>query len=167
MRLHSTRDSVHAGDFTWMAIVECVIATILYFALADYLGTLKYYALAILLTPLTLFRTDEATNWALSKYRDLTVRGQALGHALTEYSAPVAIAAIILLFAVEIAWGFIYRIVSVIYWFLRQPAAAFRQMPSNWLRQTLCIDLVTPPEILPLLNFEWTMRPEEVARFPR
>src|ERR1700722_17722992 len=115
MRLHSTTASIRAGEFTWLAIAECVFSTALYLAVAHHLHSFHYYALAIALAPLALLRTDAAVNWALVKYQRTNSMGQAL---LAQWShgeryPVIAIARVFFVFVVVIAWGFIYRVVSV------------------------------------------------------
>jgi len=122
-----------------------------YIAVAIHIRTFYYYLLAIALAPLALLRTDAAIKWALFRYRDTNVLGHRL---LIQWSyqrrhRSLEIASILFVFVVTIAWGFINRIVSVFYWFLRKPVEALREMPKNWLRQAFCVDLYAPPEIVP------------------
>jgi hypothetical protein len=37
----------------------------------------------------------------------------------------------------------------VVYWSVRRPVAALREIPKNWLRQAFCVDVYAPPEIVP------------------
>jgi hypothetical protein len=149
MRFHSTIESIEAGEFTWLAITECVLATALYLAISLHFHSFHYYTLAIALAPLTLLRTDAAVKWALERYRVTNTRGQSLFWSRAMRHPVVEVPLVIFVFLVTIAWGFIYRIASVAYWSCRQPVASLRQMPRNWLRQALCIDLYAPPEIVP------------------
>lgn len=152
MRLHSTTESVKACEFTWLAVAECVVSTALYVAFACYRHTFRYYALAIALAPLALLRTDAAVDWALHRYSGHSALGARMLRE-REYYAKWSPARLVpyafLLFVLLLVWGFIYRVFSVGYWFLRQPLHAIRQVPKNWLRQALCVDLFSPPEIVP------------------
>lgn len=152
MRLYSTRESAQAGELTWLAVAECILSAALYVAIAMYLHTLHYLALAIGLAPLALLRTEAAVSWALNKYAHHSALGQRLLLERAEYKkwGPIRLVPyMFLVYTLLIVWGFIYRIVSVGYWAVREPLLAIRQMPSNWLRQALCVDLCTPPEIVP------------------
>jgi len=161
MRIHSTTESVKAGEFTWLAIAECALSTALYLAIAHHLHTFHYYALAIALAPLALLRTDAAAEWALQRYQNTNGMGQRLLNQWGYYDKrhPVFfVPSMVFVYSVTIAWGLVYRIVSVTYWFFRQPIEAIRKMPSNWLRQALCVDLYAPPEIVPgedAYKLEW------------
>jgi hypothetical protein len=42
------------------------------------------------------------------------------------------------------------RIIATLYWAIRTPLQTLREMPQNWLRQSLCTDFFHAPEILPL-----------------
>src|SRR5207248_2142978 len=42
------------------------------------------------------------------------------------------------------------RVLGTLYWAARRPSQTLREMPQNWLRQSLCTDFTHPPEILPL-----------------
>lgn len=114
-----------------------VLSTALYLAVARHLHTFHYYALAIALAPLALLRTDAAINWGLKKYYAINGMGKRL---LMErhYKHLVAVAFVLFVFVVTIAWGFIYRIVSVTYWFFRQPVEALRQMPRMGASDPMC-----------------------------
>lgn len=149
MRLHSTFESVRAGEITWLAIAECALSTALYLAISHYLNTFHYYVLAIALAPIALLRTDAAVEWALERYEGYSAFGVNVMLGRGHWHALIQIPFLFFVYTLIVTWGFIYRIWSVAYGFFRRPVEALRQMPRNWVRQTLCVDLCTPPEIVP------------------
>jgi hypothetical protein len=151
MRIHSTAASIEAGEVTWLAIGECILATVAYLVVAYRLRTFHYYALAIALAPLALLRTDAASRWALERYRHVNANGMRLFLQWQYHrrNILIEIARALFVFVVIFAWGFIGRTVGVIYWAIRQPVSALKQMPGNWVRQALCVDSYAPPEIVP------------------
>lgn len=151
MRLHSTTESIQRGEFTWLAIAECLASTAIYICVAIHVQTFHYYMTAVALAPLALLRTDAAVRWALDRYRNTNATGHRLliqwSHQKRHLS--IEIASILFVYVVTIAWGFINRIVAVFYWACRQPVEALQEIPNNWLRQAFCVDLYAPPEIVP------------------
>jgi hypothetical protein len=60
MRFHSTPESAHNLEITKLAIFETVASLALYLVIGFYLGTFQHLALAVLVAPLMLFRTNDS-----------------------------------------------------------------------------------------------------------
>lgn len=56
--------------------------------------------------------------------------------------------AVVYLFAAPVA-GFFIRIFSTVYCLASSPLYALRQMPWNWIQQSLIMDFAYPPEVMP------------------
>lgn len=140
MRTYSTPESALNGEITKLAILECVLAIVLYGAIGLYVGNLGHLALAVALAPLMLFRTEHSSEWGLKAYKSFHDK-------LDSFPFWAAVLLIIILAPVV---GVAIRFVSTIYWAFRRPLHTLEQAPRNWLRQTLCTDLAHPPEIVPL-----------------
>ena len=68
MRFHSTPQSALHLEITKLAIIETLVSVGLYVGIGIYLGTFRYLALAILVAPLMLLRTDMSSEWGLKVY---------------------------------------------------------------------------------------------------
>ena len=140
MRTHSTPESAVRGEITKLAIVECFVAVALYLSIGVVRGTFHHFALAVAIAPLMLFRTDTSAEWGLKIY------GQALAH-MDHLPRPLDFLSMLVLGPIV---GVAIRVVATLYWAVRTPVQTLKAMPQNWVRQSLCTDLLHPPEILPL-----------------
>lgn len=139
MRAYSTPQSALDQEITKLAIAECIASVGIYISIGLYFGTFKYLALAVVLAPLTLFRTERSVEWALSRYKQSL---EAIGRMPEPFDVvtPYFVGPVI---------GSVIRIVSTIYWAVRTPLQTLKDTPQNWLRQSLCTDFAYPPEIVP------------------
>lgn len=152
MRSYSTPQSALDGEITKLAIVECIVSVALYVGAGFYLGTFRYLAIAIVLAPLTLFRTERSAEWGLELYkRWFKVIGR--------WSPPRRMLAIAVMTPVV---GTMIRVVSTVYLSVRTPLQTLKDTPQNWLRQSFCTDFAHPPEIVPL---EASADNDDVAQF--
>lgn len=62
MRTHSTPQSALNLEFTKLAIIECIASVAVYVGVALYFETFKYLAMAVVVAPLRLFRTEASTD---------------------------------------------------------------------------------------------------------
>lgn len=149
MRFHSTPESTLNLEITKLAIIETVFAVVLYVSAGLYFGTFKYLALAVLVAPLMLLRTQVSAKWGLKIYTRFyeKVGERTLAYVLVILLAPF--------------FGSSIRIISTIYYSLRMPLLTLGEISQNWLRQSFCIDFFHPPEIVPL---EITKGNEEIIR---
>lgn len=141
MRNYSTPQSALNLEITKLAIVECVVAVLLYGGAGIYLGSFRYLAVAVVFAPLMLFRTEESATWGLTAYSKFVHR--TLGYS------PEWLGIIAFLLVVPLV-GPAIRIVSTVFWAVRHPLYTLKETPNNWLRQTVCTDLAHVPEIVPL-----------------
>ena len=140
MRFHSTPQSALDGEITILAIIETVISVVIYVGLGLYFGTFKYLAWAVVVAPLMLFRTEASANWGLNTYEQCLTQLWRLP-ANWDGIANGVLGPLI---------GVAIRITATFYWVMRRPFLTLKEVPKNWLRQSLCIDFFYPPEILPL-----------------
>ncbi len=139
MRFHSTPQSALNLEITKLAIIETIVAIALYVSAGLYLGTFKYLAWAVIVAPFMLFRTESSANWGLKVY-------ERFGRRI--FALPELPRVIILIFAPLV--GMAIRIIATLYWTIRRPIYTLKEMPQNWLRQSICTDIRHAPEILPL-----------------
>lgn len=163
MRFHSTPESAEKGEITILAIIECIVSVIVYLAICIYFKSFKYLAWPIAVAPLMLFRTEESTQWGLARYSQalLYVGGRSKTHdtgglealegfrRISWYQIISGTIGLILTIVGGVAVGSCIRIAAPFLFFLRSPLQAFKEMPSNWLRQSLCVDVCHPPEVVP------------------
>jgi hypothetical protein len=139
MRWHSTPQSALNGEITQLAIIECVASVVLYLGIGLYLGTFRYLAWAVVVAPLMLFRTKVSADWGLKVYWLWCQRYDR---------PPKPFDAFGLLFTALIGAGI--RIAAPLLSASLRPLQSLKEAPQNWLRQSLCTDLMHPPEIIPL-----------------
>lgn len=140
MRTFSTPQSALNLEITKLAIVECILAVVLYVAVGLYLGSFKYLAVAVVFAPLMLFRTEESAIWGLNLYAKFLERLAGSGRN----SRVIAYVVVVPLVGPAI------RVVSTAVWAVRRPLYTLKETPNNWLRQTVCTDFAHVPEIVPL-----------------
>ena len=156
MRSHSTPESAPNLEITKLAIVETAISVVLYIGAGVYLGTFQYFALAVLVAPLMLLRTEKSTVWRLEVYERSTraareylkVKRRAKEDLRLSTMLGQLLSLLLCLIALPAA-GVCIRVMATVYCVLRNPLWTLRQTPKNWLRQTFCTDFFHPPEIVP------------------
>jgi hypothetical protein len=138
MRLYSTPESAHKGEVTKLAIVETFLAVAVYVWICTVQGSWRSLATIVLIAPLMLFRTAAASALGMVWYKRWfdTFDDSSGGTVLAQYVVTPLV-------------GIGIRVISTIVAVLKDPIAALRQAPDNWVRQTLCVDFVHPPEIVP------------------
>ncbi len=139
MRTYSTPQSALNLEITKLAIVECVLAVLLYVGAGIYFGTFKFLAVAVIFAPLMLFRTEASANWGLTIYSRTTDRVDGMTEPWN----------FLLYFMVLPVAGLAIRLVSTMFWAIRRPLYTLQEMPQNWFRQTVCTDFAHIPEIVP------------------
>ena len=140
MRTYSTPQSALDLEITKLAIVECIVAVALYVGAGIYFGSFRYLAVAVVFAPLMLFRTEVSAEWGLRLYSKILDR-------LERSSNDVSVFAVIVIIPVL---GIALRIIATVVWAIRRPLYTLKEMPYNWLRQTVCTDFAHVPEIVPL-----------------
>ena len=139
MRSHSTPESALNLEITKLAIVETAVSLALYIGAGFYLGTFQYLTLAVLVAPLMLLRTERSTDWGLrvyARFSDAVIK-EAEGVRFVFMTVVIGLV------------GMCIRVVATSYCTVQRPLWTLRQIPENWLRQTLCTDFFHPPEIVP------------------
>jgi hypothetical protein len=144
MRTYSTPESALKQEITKLAIIETVVAVTLYVGIAMYFGTFKYLAMAVVVAPLMLFRTEASADWGFKVYSKF---GE--GSLRLENRLPFAFYFFLCVIVAPVV-GIAIRIGGTVYWAIRRPLQTLKGMPQNWLRQSFCTDFLHPPEILPL-----------------
>jgi hypothetical protein len=142
MRLYATRESVNGGEMTLLALVECLVMMGVSVYIAIGYGTLKHIAIGACLAPFLLLRTGEATRRAVVWWDSV---GQSVTNLQNRNPTLWTVAGALWLIAGAPA----ARIAGIVVSALSHPVAALKAIPSNWFRQTLCVDLFYPPEPIP------------------
>jgi len=149
MRFHSTPESALNGEITKLAIIECFVSVAIYMAIGLYLGTFRWLAMAVVVAPLMLFRTEASSDWGLRVYERYSLAISAREKRRSDSFGTGVLFIIEGPIGVPIA-GIFIRIIAALYWAVRTPLKTVSEMPQNWLRQALCTDFLHAPEILPL-----------------
>ncbi len=140
MRFHSTPQSALDGEITILAIIETVVSVAIYVGIGLYFGTFKYLAWAVVVAPLMLFRTEVSAEWGINTYErclnGLWQLPDPWGGFANGLVGPLI--------------GVAIRVLATLYWVIRRPLHALKEIPQNWLRQSFCTDFFHAPEILPL-----------------
>ena len=145
MRFHSTIESVQHGEITKLAIIECFVAVAIYIGIGVYFKTFRHLAVAVALAPLTLLRTDASVRWGIKKWEQTCELRSRIDHRPWTHLWHIPV--------VVFGWYFagpVIRLSATLYWALRRPLDTLREMPQNWLRQSIYTDLFYPPEVVPL-----------------
>ena len=151
MRWYSTPESFDKGEVSALAIAEVIVAITVAVGIAVHFDTLRHVAVSALIAPFLLLRTEESIRlgfriWEWLDDRWVKVFGKILDDLpmwlLAVLMLPLVVLPIMLIAAVA-------RFFSVAIAAVRNPIGAVRAAPSNWQRQTLCIDSAHPPELLP------------------
>lgn len=157
MRFFSTPQSALNLEITQLAIFECVLSAVLYITIGIRFGTMRYLAWAVVIAPLMLCRTAASIDWALGVYASVPSRCANWLIAKVSSLSPkwhtnfiIRIGAIFLIALIAALVGTTIRLIATLYWTIRRPLQTLKQVPQNWLRQSLCTDLHHPPEVVPL-----------------
>jgi hypothetical protein len=147
VRLHSTQESIERGEISILAISECIVAIIVYVAIAEYYSSLWHYIFAVAVAPLWLLRTPVSQVTALqiwSGYAQKIIN-------VTDKDNPGAFEATWAVTKAIFApiFGIATRFVVTAYYVLTKPLLALQNIPDNWFRQTLSTDFFYYPEIVP------------------
>lgn len=156
MRLISSSDSVLAGEFSALAILECLVSISVYIALCTYLNSWQPLLIAISIAPLFLLRTELSKLTALNAYirlnksyiKLITKKTLLEGNYLFLKGLVALFLSFIYAGAIALT-GIFCRVLFTGWYFLRFPLITLSAMPTNWIRQALCTDLTRPPEIVP------------------
>jgi hypothetical protein len=145
MRFHSTLESVQKGEITKLAIIECFVSVAIYVGISIHFKTFRYFAIAIALAPLTLFRTEASVQWGLKMYARLST------FLLMPFLSGRSDSFMLMGFLPALLGysGLAIRFAATLFWSVRRPLETLRQVPQNWLRQALCTDVFYPPEVIP------------------
>jgi len=139
MRWFSTPTSAANREVSFLAVIETVIAvSATVFLAVNVLHSWTHVAIMASVVPLMLLRTEESTNLALN----WASRYQAFG---SSYSPGVGI----LFITISPVCALAIRIAATLVCFVMHPLDALIAIPSNWVRNCLCVDLTHPPEIIP------------------
>jgi hypothetical protein len=128
-----------------LGTVESIVGAAAFLYLTVRKHTLEYWAAAVFASLFVLFRTDESVELGLELYDRCTRRIKHLGQSGTVSAA----AAVIFLVFFVLVGPAILRIVATAAMTLRHPWRTLSAVPDNWTRIVLCMDTLTPPEILP------------------
>lgn len=156
MRLYSDRESVERGEITVLAIVETIAMVTLSAWIAIRYGTVKHIAIGACVAPLLLLRTERSTQLGLiflnraerlcSRIDDTRQRTASDNEWQAQYRYYKMGQ---LINYVTIGAPIVIRILATLVGTLLAPIQAFRSIPLNWKRVTLCSDSLLIPEPVP------------------
>lgn len=156
MRLFSTNDSVQTGEFSVLAVFECLFSISLYITLCTHLNSWQPFLIAISAAPLFLLRTELSKLKALNiyiklnkSYIKLIVKKSLLEGNHLFLKGIVGLLLSFIYAAVIALTGIFCRVFFTAWYFLMFPLITLSAMPTNWKRQALCTDITRPPEIIP------------------
>jgi hypothetical protein len=161
MRLVSTAESATSGEASVLAIVETILAISLVFYLSAHLNTVRWLAIAMLVSPLLLLRTQESTSLGIKWFDAMIERVPA---PESEF-----ITAIEFLF-IGTAIAFTARVAATVVATVKAPTHALQAIAQNWWRLTFATDSFLEPELVPghkevlLTSLLATVRPGTRAR---
>jgi len=148
MRLRSTPESVRAGEVTWLALLETVLATGVAVYVAAKHQTVAYIVIGACLSPFALLRSEKSSKLAWYWYTTLydwwsshatPVSGGFLRVILGNFLAFAGLPVLVL--SIRVASG----LVGVMRW----PIDSLRAIPANWARTVLALDVRQAPQPLP------------------
>ena len=158
MRFSSTPQSALNGEITKLAIIETILAVLIYVGIGLYFETIKHFVFAIAVAPLALLRSKRSAEWGLIKYQkywnkllfhyfvfnkrvdDWNTRFTNTSYFVTSLIGVVMLSVI----------GIVVRVIATVNWVIITPLITLTEMPRNWVRQALCTDSFHPPELVPL-----------------
>jgi hypothetical protein len=163
---HSSLQSVSNFEISRLAIFECAFVLLLHVALGLYFRTYLFFAVSIVLTPVTVLRTKVSVRWALAWYqRAWAWRDRSFDYFAPWYIRPGERVPTIrkgerLRFLAKVTWGVLsvgivaligvaLRTIGPPIWAVRKFFSTLLTMPKNFYQQCLCIDVRTPLEIVP------------------
>ncbi|MBV9930473.1 MAG: hypothetical protein JO013_05975 [Alphaproteobacteria bacterium] len=140
MQIYSSPDSISHREVTLLAVMECGLSICLYIAICLISKSILPILIASALAPLLLLRTKFSTKVAISWwiYTFNTLDRIIGGGPLVVATAPLVYPA-----------GVVIRVAATFYGALRHPIWTIRAMPVNWYRQSLCVDFLAIPEVIP------------------
>ena len=160
MRLYSTPESVRAGEVTVLAIVETVIAVTIAIYIASRRNTLMHIAIAASIAPFLLLRTNDAVEMGIKWFgkMDQLRETWSLENAYNNFPVnfpqtvwiihPLAILIFMIISYIGLVSTFMIRIISIIITSTRHPLESFKEIPKNWFRIVVAMDMLYPPEII-------------------
>ena len=134
-------------EITWLAIIETLVAMAIYVGIGLYWNTVNHIFAAVIVAPFMLFRTDQSARLGLDWYsfvaRSVRPFTDWITHSLSDALGLFAMAWFAACTAIPV------RIASTLVSLMAKPLYALREVPRNWCRQVLCLDLLHPPEFVP------------------
>lgn len=166
MRLFSNTDSVRAGEPTALAILETLAAATLALVVARHYGATTHIVIAACVAPLLLLKNVETDTHTWNEWTEKYVDNgelyrrhvrDALRHEKAfdlNHGGVIGNSAILVLLtaiylvqqASDIPTSFLARIQGVVYGFSRHPAETITNIPANWRRIVLAVDVFTSPD---------------------
>jgi hypothetical protein len=173
MRIYSTSESIDAGEVSLLAIAETICATWIVVYLALWRESLFSIALATVIAPLLLLRTNDSQTRGVKwftifiSYVDtyyfkkfvypvlrrlfekrlskylVVAEFYNTIHSIVKYSSYAACMMLLL------AGSILIRAMATLVAFWFDKKGAICSIPRNWCRITLSIDLIHPPELVP------------------
>jgi hypothetical protein len=139
--LYSTPESAASGKISVLAIIETICATTLYFGIAYFFDYWNHIIISSILSPLMLLSSKQSTIVSISCLRKLKLDK-------FEKEIPKNRTLFSLFFMVFLSLYIIFsKITSIVYTIWLYKFRIIENIPANWRKFALSIDLVHPPEI--------------------
>lgn len=146
MRFHSTPESAVNLEITKLAFIETITSVAIYIGIGVYFQTVAHYALAIVVAPFMLLRTEESAEWGLRVYEKFLTLVDKINPKSLVIIGIFSLSTIALIPAIALS----LRFAALAKFFAKTPIITLSQMPKNWLRQCFCTDFYHAPEMLPM-----------------
>lgn len=167
----STEESLRNREVSFLAIIETILAVVIYWGIAVYFDTYLHILFSVFLTPLLLLQSHESMKMGLelfnkrmsSKYEDNSLEMQGtlsvlmliygffffiIGKFFFNYSFIDIIPYLFLLGFTHIVIKIYYAIGYSTYSIFKNFKFGYRNFMSNWYYNNLSIDFKQPPEII-------------------
>jgi len=167
MRFKSTLKSVKDGEITVLAIIESLFAMTISIAIGLYFSTWYHLVISVTLAPFLLLKTEYSTSLGISF---LDKSGNLLLYHLEKVSRkfkrdydiytyqnklPYAFTILSILTLVSLGhyisiffYAPLIRTIVIVIGVCKHPIISLKNIPQNWKRITLAIDIFYPPELI-------------------
>ena len=148
MRLFSTPESTERGEVTLLALAETLAAVSVSWWIAIRYGTVTHIVIGAAIAPMLLLRTRLSTRLALywSRHDGDDDPGDVPEGNKVFVDFFLYVLVLIPLYCLWL------RVTSTVIVLLRRSQMVFREIPKNWRRYAVAIDVLHPPEALPGLE---------------
>lgn len=157
----STINSIKEGIVTKLAIGETIFSIYLVLAISINYNLFLPFAIACLIAPLLLLKTDKSIDLGLKltkflfgindKSKDGNIEKEEELYYKFRFPSYFFLALPFTMIIAPVLF-FLIRFTALTYTVIRNPIESIKAIPLNWKQIVLCIDLNHPPEFIPNIN---------------